>query len=78
MLVFLDFIHSSVNFEPLIVGIRHVLLEIRQFNMDLKTDILTNFELLEYQIFQQTVHKITTFHSHFQLKSKQKGKTGYF
>ena len=26
---------------------------------------------MEYQICQQTVHKITKFHSHFQLKSKR-------
>ena len=27
------------------------------------------FIFWEYQIFQQTVHKIAKFHSHFQLKS---------
>ena len=31
-----------------------------------------------YQICQQTVHKITKFHSHFQLKSKREGTSNGF
>ena len=30
-----------------------------------------------FQICQQTVHKVTTFHSQFQLKSNREDKTGY-
>ena len=43
--------------------------------MNFKIDILANFELLGYQIFQQTLHEISKFHLHFQLKSKPNGKT---
>ena len=41
--------------------------------MNFKLEILANFEFFGYQICQQTVHNITKFHSHFQLKSKQEG-----
>ena len=42
--------------------------------MNFKLEILGNFEFSGYQICQQTVHKITKFHSHFQLKSKREGR----
>ena len=34
--------------------------------------------LEEYQICQQTVHKIAKFYSHFQLKSKREGRNNQF
>ena len=46
--------------------------------MNFKLETLPNFEFLNFQICQQTVHRITKFHSHFQLKSKWEGKTSYF
>ena len=46
--------------------------------MNFKLEILTNFEFWGYQICQQTVHEITKFYSHFQLKSKWEDKTSYF
>ena len=39
--------------------------------MNFKLEISTNFEFLGNQICQRTFHKITEFHSHFQLKSKR-------
>ena len=46
--------------------------------MNFKQEILANFEFLSYQICQQTVHKITKFHLHFQLESRWENKTSYF
>ena len=43
--------------------------------MNFRPEILANFE---YQICQQTIHRITKFNMHFQLKSKLKGKACYF
>ena len=42
--------------------------------MNFKIEILANFEFLRYQIVKPFVRKILAFHSHFQLKSEQKGK----
>ena len=39
---------------------------------------LANFEFWGYQICQQIVHKITEFHSHFQLKSQWEGGNNAF
>ena len=36
-----------------------------------------NSSLRRDQICQQTVHKFSTFHLHFQLNSKHNGKTSY-
>ena len=38
---------------------------------------VSNSNFSGYQICQQIVHKIVEFHLHFQLKSKQEGKTSY-
>ena len=46
-------------------------------NINFKLEILANFEVWERQSCQRTVHRITKFHSHFQLKSEREGKTGY-
>ena len=46
--------------------------------MNFKLEMLPNFEFLGYQVYQDTVHKITKFHSHFQLKSKWEDKTNTF
>ena len=46
--------------------------------MNFKLEILANFEVLGISNLSKTVHKITKFHWHLQLKSKWEGKTGYF
>ena len=43
-----------------------------------KTEILANFEFLLYQICQETAEKIATFHSLFQIRSKQEGRNNEF
>ena len=47
-------------------------------NMNVELEILGNFEFWGYQICQQNVHKITEFHSHFQLKSQWEGRIHEF
>ena len=47
-------------------------------NINFKPEILANFEFLGVSNFQQTVHKINKFCSHFHLKSKLEGKNNEF
>ena len=74
----LDFTQSKLNFELSFVEVHQVLREIWFFNRNVKQEILANFEFLGHQICQQTVHRITRFRLHFQLKSKRESKSSYF
>ena len=71
MLLFLDSTQSILNFGLSFVGIHKVLRGIRLFDINFKLEILTKFEFWGVSNCQQTVYKITKFHSHFQLKSKR-------
>ena len=70
--------HSDVNFEPSFVGIHQVVREIWPFEHEFQSGNFGQLNFWEYQICQQTVHKIAKFHLHFQLKSKREVKTSYF
>ena len=65
---------SNLNFEPSIHGNQQVLRETwlfeHWFQIRNSVKLRIFFFLGGGQIFQQTVHKITEFHSHFQLKSR--------
>ena len=74
--LFSDSNQSNVNFEPSFTGILEVLREIWHFEHKFQA---RNFgQLFEYQICQQTVHKINKFHWHFQLESKRGGRNNEF
>ena len=73
MQLLLDGTQSNLNFEPSFVGL-HQALKYGFLNINVKLEILANFEFWEYQICEKIVHKIAKFHSYFQLKLKRKGK----